>query len=453
MEEEKRLPKNIRQIAEKEDRVRVYLEDYVYTFIHKMQGKAAVRAGVLLGNRVVAEDKSCWFVKGAVELEEMVCPNGIVFSEEIWKDAEDTIKQYFADCSICGWFISAKEDRFPDKEMLKKLHQQVFSGDNCLMYWKDGQDDCVWMEEDGKPVLLKGYYVYYERNPQMQEYMVSRKEPEGEDVDDEAARNFRKIMKEKQDTHLKGRPESVIRFGTAAAVAVLFVGSVYLFGRLAGSDDREVKDGSVQALAVGASVERRSGIFDELLEGLSDEETSGEQASEEPSGQPEVTKEAGGDQVSGGEAEETEEKPAGIFTDDMEFYKDGLGAAVYRITAPKEEETQEHSLGQPAGQDGEVPEGQTQEEAASESDPDAVAQADAPGTGQVAAPTEPEAQNAAEAAATAQRPQSYIIQPGDTLIDISNRFYGSSGMVMQICEANGLADVNTIYIGQTIILP
>ena len=33
MEEEKKLPKNIRQMAEKEERVRVYLEDYAYTSV------------------------------------------------------------------------------------------------------------------------------------------------------------------------------------------------------------------------------------------------------------------------------------------------------------------------------------------------------------------------------------------------------------------------------------
>lgn len=37
MEEEKKLPKNIRQMAEKEERVRVYLEDYAYTFIRKLK--------------------------------------------------------------------------------------------------------------------------------------------------------------------------------------------------------------------------------------------------------------------------------------------------------------------------------------------------------------------------------------------------------------------------------
>ena len=45
MEEEKKLPKNIRQMAEKEERVRVYLEDYAYTFIRKLNCTGHVRTG------------------------------------------------------------------------------------------------------------------------------------------------------------------------------------------------------------------------------------------------------------------------------------------------------------------------------------------------------------------------------------------------------------------------
>lgn len=48
MEEEKKLPKNIRQMAEKEERVRVYLEDYAYTFIRKLNCTGHVRTGILL---------------------------------------------------------------------------------------------------------------------------------------------------------------------------------------------------------------------------------------------------------------------------------------------------------------------------------------------------------------------------------------------------------------------
>ena len=58
MEEEKKLPKNIRQMAEKEERVRVYLEDYAYTFIRKLNCTGHVRTGILLGSKMVTENVS-----------------------------------------------------------------------------------------------------------------------------------------------------------------------------------------------------------------------------------------------------------------------------------------------------------------------------------------------------------------------------------------------------------
>ena len=82
MEEEKKLPKNIRQMAEKEERVRVYLEDYAYTFIRKLNCTGHVRTGILLGSKMVTENKRCWFVKGAVELEDA---QGITEQNESWR--------------------------------------------------------------------------------------------------------------------------------------------------------------------------------------------------------------------------------------------------------------------------------------------------------------------------------------------------------------------------------
>lgn len=76
----------------------------------------------------------------------------------------------------------------------------------------------------------------------------------------------------------------------------------------------------------------------------------------------------------------------------------------------------------------------------------------------VAAPTLPTEENAAQgtseaAEAAVNRPASYTVQPGDTLIEISKKFYGSSQMVMQLKEVNGLDDINKIYIGQELTLP
>lgn len=126
MEEEKKLPKNIRQMAEKEERVRVYLEDYAYTFIRKLNCTGHVRTGILLGSKMVTENKRCWFVKGAVELEDA---QGITeeeneqktaITQQVWDNTLSVIQEYFPGCSICGWFISGTEENFPDGEELKK---------------------------------------------------------------------------------------------------------------------------------------------------------------------------------------------------------------------------------------------------------------------------------------------------------------------------------------------
>ena len=55
------------RMAEKEERVRVHLEDYaLYNLIRKLNCTGHVRTGILLGSKMVTENKRCWFVKGAV---------------------------------------------------------------------------------------------------------------------------------------------------------------------------------------------------------------------------------------------------------------------------------------------------------------------------------------------------------------------------------------------------
>ena len=127
MEEEKKLPKNIRQMAEKEERVRVYLEDYAYTFIRKLNCTGHVRTGILLGSKMVTENKRCWFVKGAVELEdaqgstEEENEQKTAITQQVWDNTLSVIQEYFPGCSICGWFISGTEENFPDGEELKNF--------------------------------------------------------------------------------------------------------------------------------------------------------------------------------------------------------------------------------------------------------------------------------------------------------------------------------------------
>ena len=66
-----KLPKNIRQIGERDTVLRLYVEDYVNTYLKRLKPTAGqnLRVGLLLGNREIHEDMPYVFVDGAMEME------------------------------------------------------------------------------------------------------------------------------------------------------------------------------------------------------------------------------------------------------------------------------------------------------------------------------------------------------------------------------------------------
>lgn len=469
MEEEKRLPRNIRQIGETEDNVRVYLEDYAYTFIRKLDVRRESRAGILLGSREMAEGKQCFFLRGAVELEGLIREDGIHFSEETWKAAETEISSYFSECSICGWFIRAKEDTGLNRNLLKKVHEQVFAEEDCLMYLREDENDCFWLGEGGSIRKLRGYCVYYERNFQMQNYMLScRERPESETVNDRAAQNFRKIMKSRQKEK-QTQPAVWTQIATAAAVAVIFVGSLYLIGQAV---IRQNRDSQVPAFAVGASVERESpeaengGMEPEsgtggkranrgsTESGMSgSESTDGGMSDNESAGSGTSDREsAGSKNVNGDRTDDSTEK-------NTESEK---GTAEYPDRAANTDEME--ADGKAAGNKSSEPdigglkidlptlrfELETGTQGSQEADLTAGAETvQSAGTNEAASVPGSEETVQAQAVAGTR----YVIQPGDTLAQLSIRFYGTTDMIPQICEKNGISNPNTIFIGQEIELP
>ena len=51
------------------------------------------------------------------------------------------------------------------------------------------------------------------------------------------------------------------------------------------------------------------------------------------------------------------------------------------------------------------------------------------------------------------QPTAYTICPGDTLIGISMRKYGTDAQVAEICNINRIVDPNDIKVGEKILLP
>ena len=90
------LPRNIRQIGLAAEDYRIYMEDYVYTFLVRLArtedslGEAKTRVAVLTGNLKWRSQTAYLFIKGAIIAEEMeAAPDHIDFSENQWKQIQE----------------------------------------------------------------------------------------------------------------------------------------------------------------------------------------------------------------------------------------------------------------------------------------------------------------------------------------------------------------------------
>ena len=68
-----RLPKNIRQIGDRDDVVKLYVEDYVNTYLKRLfpTGGQDLRVGLLLGSSEQYEGVPYIFIDGALEMEDV----------------------------------------------------------------------------------------------------------------------------------------------------------------------------------------------------------------------------------------------------------------------------------------------------------------------------------------------------------------------------------------------
>lgn len=175
------LPKNIRQMGSPGGRHKIYLEDYVYTYLKTIAGKKETCAAVFLGNSQVFKDIRYTFISGALE-----CGNGVFQWDNICLDdsfrehMEREKEQHFPEKEIVGWFLGKAGQAMELPPVAEAAHRKYFSGrDKVLMLMDVLEDEEVFFIYDqGYLQKREGYYIYYEKNISMQEYMISKKEEE-----------------------------------------------------------------------------------------------------------------------------------------------------------------------------------------------------------------------------------------------------------------------------------
>ncbi len=174
-------PKNIRQIGSPRGRHKIYMEDYVYTFLHSaaFEGGKQKRAAVLLGKSEVSQDIRYTFISSAILCEDFIFrEEGILFDESCWEYIYKEIKQYFDGQDIVGWFLGAAGFPLELSPAIEAAHRKYFAGRDKVLFLSEPSEgeDLFFAYEQGILQKKEGYYIYYEKNLPMQEYMVSIRE-------------------------------------------------------------------------------------------------------------------------------------------------------------------------------------------------------------------------------------------------------------------------------------
>lgn len=227
-----RRPKNIKQIGEVSSDKKIYIEDYAFTYINSIayNNPSDSQAGVLLGENQTDGDEKCVFIKGIIKakLGTEVEGKGVYFNESVWNGIYSDVEKYFPDLSVVGWFAAIPEVT-PERMMkLKKIHLDNFAGTMKTFYLIDTveKEENFYLYENGELKKQKGYVCFYERNYEMQEYMLERRERKSsEDGPDKVMKSIRNIIREKEELHeQKKNARFMYGVSTFMVIVILVIG-------------------------------------------------------------------------------------------------------------------------------------------------------------------------------------------------------------------------------------
>ena len=427
-----KIPKNVMQIGTGSPNVKLYMEDYVHTFLERCQGK-----------------ETC-----------------LAFGQQ---EEKDGIRYYL----IYG--VEKETDfrrgNFPYFQKLERIGK-IEKKEAAVRFWT----------VRGEEIQIGGYFIFYEQNEEMQAYMIAeREQSRPAAVEEERVMEAINARREKRKAEAaadaargttasgastpntarsatasrasasntaSGRKTVLSRLGTlkAAAPTLNAASRKTAFGTA-----YQARSGSTGALFPKLC---RIGCLVLLLVLVGTALTSVNQYSDMKAvsallaGAVRNTK------------NETENTSPGLIVEETVGWNSSDEMAQ---SAALDEATQADDTTGAANtaMDGEVTDNRTADSVM----PDSVTADSVMADGQNAVTTDADAESstvrqsasASDSSPQVQealaRPESYQVQKGDSLIAISRRFYGTDEKVIEICRLNNIKDPNQIQPGQNILLP
>ena len=400
---ERQIPKNVRQIGNVSDSPKIYVEDYVDTFFAQLSDKyrddpQKPLGAFLIGDFQTYEGEDYVYIYGAIQMQELrVSGMEYLIDDETWKRAYEECKQFFEEGELIGWFVVRDDAEKAPGNSTVKLHKKSFPKKNTVFIICDPQEkeETYYVHKMNDLMEIGGHYTYYEKNPCMQDYMISSRKKNGavqtEVVEDKAAQNFRDLArKQGRRTRQKHQGNFVYAMSVGLVLVLVIMGVAML------NNFNKIRKAQNQLEEVAGTINT---VKDAGNSGNSNE-------SNDPNG---------------GQADDSEKGTA----------DENTGAEKSNSVSDKKAEGDDGTSKN--GTDGTASANSSQ---AKNSQSDEVVEA-----------------SAVPSSSTNGSDGVYVVEKGDTLAIISKKMYGDVTHVDAICRMNGLSNGNLIYIGQKLILP
>lgn len=388
-EKEWKLPKNTRQIGEEIGEKKLYVEDYVVTYLNRLANEKDVARAILIGTVREQNLYPYIFIDGAVEVEDYH------MDEKQREEFEKKIEMEFGIRKIMGWFLSSKEGPVIYNQEVLDTYRQYFAEENQVLLVSDPLEEELnaFFMEDDMLTEQPGYQIYYEKNLPMQnrliEKNIGKSREKGAENKDDAIHRFRELVKLKKteketEEEKKNGWLSYIASGfLVMTILALGVTIIYSYDRM-----KQVE----QSLAI------LSNHVDSQKEYVTDQPESAEEVISHIK---DVT-------------EETETVSLEDITVEEETF---AGTTFWNQTEQEKTEPETEAV--------------SEKETAAET----------------------ELQDAQNTIGNVTARASYTVKMGDTLAGISQMYYGTTEKVQEICSLNGITDEDPILPGQKILLP
>lgn len=231
---ERQFPKNVRQIGNVSDEPKIYVEDYVDIYLNQLKQQAAEEpvGVILIGELLTQEGQAVAYVSGAIQIKDVqVNGSEVVVKDAVLKDAEEERKKYFPSGETIGWCLIESGHPMGQNREITKIHGKAFPKEHTLFVWKDAleNEEIYYAFKYGELMQMGGHYIYYEKNPAMQNYMISTRKKNGvtpsEMVEDRAAKDFRSVVRERmEDKEQRQSSRLVYLTSVLLVVVVLAIG-------------------------------------------------------------------------------------------------------------------------------------------------------------------------------------------------------------------------------------